>query len=77
MHPSSKTKAVDGVETWEVIYGYVVNSFNALLLGVYPQRTPARGKWPADSLDATLAAGIEGGFVADGRLCGFPLRSYG
>ena len=53
--------------TCEVIYGYVVNNFNALLLGIFPQRTPARTDWPTDSLDATLAAGIEGDFIADCR----------
>jgi hypothetical protein len=64
-------KDVDGVDTWEVIYGYVMNSFNTLLLGIFPQRTPARTDWPADSLDAALAAGIEGDFIADGRFVGF------
>jgi hypothetical protein len=70
-------KDVDGVDTWKVIYGYIVSNFNALLLGIFPQRTLARTDWPTDSLDAALVAGIEGDFIADGLVCGIPLRSYG
>ena len=62
---------VDGVDTWCIIYNYVVQSFNCLLFGIFPQKTPSSEPWRDGQICDVLAAGCDGDSVCDGEFIGF------